>query len=229
MTQWVLNLDIVFSCSNPSQQLWTGSDSPKKLYPNFHVAAKVLFLSILLWSGAIRAENFPRSSLYELPLAWENETGESFGLSKFSGKPVVLSLIYTSCDAVCPLIVSKVKKIYNAARSHNAYFVLVTMDPEVDTPEKLKEFKIKNKVDFKNWYFLRTNTGDTRKFSQVLSFSYKKMQGSGHFVHDNKIFLLNEKGIVIEALVGITTSEKPIVDFISKPTLWKKIKKTFGY
>ena len=186
-------------------------------------------LAIFLWTVVAVAENFPKASLYELPLTWESEVGESFGLSKLSGKPIVLSFIYTSCDAVCPLIVSKVKKIYNAVESHNAYFVLVTMDPEVDTPEKLKEFKIKNKVDFKNWYFLRTNTGDTRKFSQVLSFSYKKMQGSGHFVHDNKVFLLNEKGVLVHELVGLPTSEKPIVDFISKPTFWKKIKKIFSY
>jgi len=193
----------------------------------FLILLTVMFANLV---GGVNAENFPKASLYELPLTWESEARESFGLSKFSGKPVVLSLVYTSCDAVCPLIVNKVKKIYSAVQPNKAHFVLVTMDPEVDMPEKLKEFKIKNKVDFKNWYFLRTNMGDTRKFSQVLSFSYKKMQGAGHFVHDNKIFLLNEKGVVVEELVGLETSEKPIIDFISsKPTLWQKIKKIFGY
>ena len=52
--------------------------------------------------------------------------------------------------------------------------VLVSIDPEVDTPKRLKDFSIDNKMTGNQWVFLRSNEENTRKFAAVLAVNYKK-------------------------------------------------------
>ena len=53
---------------------------------------------------------------------------------------MVLLLFYGTCQSVCPILVRDVQRIeaaLAAAERDAARFVLVTFDPEVDTPERL--------------------------------------------------------------------------------------------
>src|SRR3989338_7747862 len=89
-------------------------------------------------------------SLYDVSLSFTSDQGKTVLLSSFSGAPVVLAMIYTSCPHVCPLIVKKVKSIADEAKNEKVSYVLVTMDPSVDSVERLKEYKKKQGVDYSN-------------------------------------------------------------------------------
>jgi protein SCO1 len=58
------------------------------------------------------------------------------------GKPVVLSFIYTSCTTVCPVTsqaLSELQSRLGAARD-SVQLVSISIDPEHDTPERLREY-----------------------------------------------------------------------------------------
>jgi len=68
--------------------------------------------------------------------------GSSFRLSEKQGDVVLLFFGYTSCPDVCPTTLSEMKRVMAelGADAENVQVVFVTVDPERDTPEKLKDY-----------------------------------------------------------------------------------------
>jgi protein SCO1 len=61
------------------------------------------------------------------------------------GRPVVLNFIYTSCTTVCPLtsqMTSELQTKLGAARD-TVHLMSITIDPEHDTPARLRDYAIK--------------------------------------------------------------------------------------
>ncbi len=71
-----------------------------------------------------------------------NQDGEPYSLSDGDGKIRLLFFGFTSCPDVCPMTLSKVTRIRKLLRedADEVVTLLVSVDPEVDTPEKLKEY-----------------------------------------------------------------------------------------
>lgn len=64
-------------------------------------------------------------------------------LADFKGKVVILYFGYTSCPDICPsslAIMSSALKTLNKDESKQVQPILISLDPERDTPEKLKEY-----------------------------------------------------------------------------------------
>lgn len=58
-------------------------------------------------------------------------------------KIVVISFIYTSCTDICPLVTSRLAQVQDALGDQmgkSIFFVSVSIDPERDTPAKLKDY-----------------------------------------------------------------------------------------
>jgi len=65
-----------------------------------------------------------------------------FSLDNQEGKVVLLFFGYTSCPDVCPATMVQFKQVRKTLGSdaENVRFVLVTVDPDVDTPEQMKAY-----------------------------------------------------------------------------------------
>ena len=68
--------------------------------------------------------------------------GESRSLSDFRGEIVLLFFGFTRCPDVCPLALSRLARVLAEAEigADRASVLLVTVDPEYDTAERLAEF-----------------------------------------------------------------------------------------
>ena len=81
-------------------------------------------------------------------------------LSDFRGKVVAIAFIYTSCTDVCPMLTANMASVQDklgSAFGSKIAFVSITVDPERDTPEVLKQYAENFGADLKGWSFL---TGD---------------------------------------------------------------------
>jgi protein SCO1/2 len=58
------------------------------------------------------------------------------------GRPVVLSFIFTSCTTVCPMISSTLAQLQRklGAEREQVHLVSISIDPEFDTPARLREY-----------------------------------------------------------------------------------------
>ncbi len=83
-------------------------------------------------------------------------------------------------------------------------FVSFSVDPEEDTPEKLKEYGATFNADFENWHFL---TGYKQEEIKDLALeSYKTIvqddPNSDQVVHGTSYFLVDQEGYVVKDYSG---------------------------
>ncbi len=72
----------------------------------------------------------------------QDQHGRPFTLSQQRGKVVLIFFGYTSCPDVCPTTLGEYKKIAQrlGERADQVAFVMITADPERDTPERLGNY-----------------------------------------------------------------------------------------
>jgi cytochrome oxidase Cu insertion factor (SCO1/SenC/PrrC family) len=84
-------------------------------------------------------------------------TGEPFSISDLEGKVWVASLFFTHCAASCPMMASQLAKFQASVDNPGIVLVSISVDPERDTPERLREYAKLTGANAGRWYFL---TGD---------------------------------------------------------------------
>jgi protein SCO1/2 len=82
-----------------------------------------------------------------------------------SDVPTLLNFIFTSCTAICPVMTSTFSQVQSdLAQSPDDFkMVSISIDPEEDTPEKLKKYANKYQAGT-NWDFL---TGDLTTILEI--------------------------------------------------------------
>ena len=151
---------------------------------------------------------FASRSLYQAPLTWRTDHGESVTLDHWKGETVVLTMIFTSCQATCPLTMAKLAAIQEQfdREKIKAHFAIVSFDPRRDTPEKMAKYRTETGQLNPNWTFLVGSEEDTRMLAMLLGIKYSRNPTSGNIMHDNKIVLLNGAGEVTKELLGLDAS-----------------------
>jgi cytochrome oxidase Cu insertion factor (SCO1/SenC/PrrC family) len=84
-------------------------------------------------------------------------SGQPFRIGDLRGKVWVASLFFTHCKASCPMMTSQLNRFQEAVNNPDIVLVSLSIDPERDTPERLREYAELVGADRDRWYFL---TGD---------------------------------------------------------------------
>lgn len=151
-------------------------------------------------------------SLYQLDAPWTDAQGRTVRLGSFRGAPVLLVLFYGTCTSVCPVIVrdlQRVEALLSPADRARTRFVLVTIDPAVDTPERLRAYAEKHGLDPARWALLHGSDDEVRVLANVLGFRYRPT-GNGQYSHTIRIYLLDAGGVVADHYDGLTRPVEPI-------------------
>lgn len=128
-----------------------------------------------------------------------NQDGKKFGLNDLKGKVWVADFIFTSCKTVCPPMTMHMSELQDAIKKagyKDVELVSFSVDPELDTPEKLKQFGKNFNSDFSIWNFL---TGySQKKIEQFAMKNFKnpvaKSDGNDQIVHGTRFYLVNKNG-----------------------------------
>jgi protein SCO1 len=120
--------------------------------------------------------------------------------------PLVVTAIYTSCTERCPLTVEKLKRVDEAFRRHHVddQVVLVTLDPERDTVERLRRFKAARNMP-PSWHLLRGDLEQTREVARSLRLS--AVYDDGHIDHDVRIAVFDRDGRLVRSFEGWSFDE----------------------
>ncbi|MEL1239718.1 SCO family protein [Flavobacterium flavipallidum] len=152
-------------------------------------------------------------SIYNLPSKWTNQNGQNIEMKDMKGKVLVMVMIYTSCKAACPRLVADMRNIEQRLPENikdKVQMVLVSIDPETDTPKRLKAFAIENKMNSNQWVFLRSTEENTREFAAVLAVNYKKVSPMD-FSHSNIISVFNADGELTYQQEGLSVNSDPTI------------------
>lgn len=150
-------------------------------------------------------------SIFNLSATWHTEKGKSIQLKELKGKVLVVVMIYTSCKVACPRLVADMQDIRKKVGNNDkVQYVLVTIDPETDTPAKLKEFAISKEMDGDEWTFLQGNPETVREFANVLSVKYKEISPMD-FSHSNIISVFSPRGELLHQQEGLGVNNKETI------------------
>ena len=155
-------------------------------------------------------------SIFNLTSKWNTEEGETIQLEDLKGKTLVIVMIYTTCKAACPRLVADMRNIEAKIPKENQKdlnYVLVSIDPETDTPERLKTFAKENLMDGEQWTFLQGSISGVREFANVLAVKYKEISPLD-FSHSNIISVFNIKGELVHQQEGLGVDNKETVQTI---------------
>lgn len=159
-------------------------------------------------------------SIYNLPSKWTSQNNQDIELKELRGKTLVMVMIYTSCQAACPRLVADMRDIEKQipdSKKPNVQYVFVSIDPTVDTPEKLKDFAKENQMQDDKWLFLRGSEENTREFAAVLAVSYKVISPID-FSHSNIISVFNKAGELVHQQEGLGVNNTETVEAIIETT-----------
>lgn len=180
----------------------------------------LFFIAISLFGCKKNAEITNKSisdeSIFNLTSKWKTQDNKTIEIKDFKGKVTVMVMIYTSCKAACPRLVADMRDIESKMpkdKLSDLNFVLVSIDPEVDTPERLKTFAKANFMDAPHWTFLQGTKTTVQEFANVLSVKYKQIAPMD-FSHSNIISVFDKKGILIHQQEGLGVNNKETVDKI---------------
>lgn len=163
-------------------------------------------------------KELPELSVYHLPSTWTTQNNEKIELKDLQGNVLVMVMIYTSCKAACPRLVADMRNIEKQVAEKDldkVKFIMVSIDPETDTPGRLKKFSEENLMTDDHWMFLRGTPEDTREFAAVLAVSYKKISPID-FSHSNIISVFDEEGVLVHQQEGLGVDNEETVAAIHK-------------
>ena len=145
-----------------------------------------------------------------------DQNNQTFNSENLKGNWTILFFGYTNCPDVCPTTIYKLAEVKNDVNqnlpSKNFNTVLVTLDPDRDTPERLDEYI---------GYFDESMLGVTGTYENIQSFTsslsvfYQRInkEDGYDFNHTASIFVFDKDGSLFATMSPANTIDELRDDF----------------
>jgi protein SCO1 len=135
------------------------------------------------------------------------QDNKPFEKKNLDGKIWIADFIFTNCADVCPPMtanMTKLQKMVEDEKLENVEFVSFSVDPTVDTPEKLTAYSENFGLKSDNWTFL---TGYSQEFietyaKETFKTLVKKPQEGDQVIHQTYFFLVGPDSKVKKSYAG---------------------------
>ena len=122
--------------------------------------------------AASTAETASTGTSLRIPdITVQDQNGKSlnFYTDLVKGKVVAINFVFTTCTTICPPLTATFRRVQQqlAEQNMSAQLISISVDPAIDTPERLRDFAAKFKVE-PGWAFVTGNTSDINSLLQQL-------------------------------------------------------------
>lgn len=151
-------------------------------------------------------------------LRFQAGDGRLITLDALRGKPLVLSLVYTSCYHTCPLTTRNLARVVETARTvlGAATFTVATIGFDVanDTPARMRSFARAQGIADPDWYFL---SGDTAALAALMSATgFQSVASPRGYDHLVQTTLVDAEGRVRAQIYGESFEPPLLVEPLKK-------------
>ncbi|EAQ42399.1 SCO family protein [Polaribacter sp. MED152] len=129
-----------------------------------------------------------------------NQEGETITNENYKDKVYVVEFFFSTCPSICPIMNQKMLVLQNSFFGNPEFGIAsISITPEIDTPEVLKEYAKNNGITHKNWHLL---TGKSEEVVYNLSTKgFKLYVGKGEeehggFEHSGLFALVDKDGYI---------------------------------
>ena len=122
-------------------------------------------------------------------------------LRQLRGKAVLVSFIFTTCSGSCPATTHRLAKVHETLAKHplaeRVHFVSISLDPERDTPAKLRDYMRLYEIEGPRWSFV---TGAPRTVREAIAAwgMWARPAANGQLDHPSRVFLVDPQGRIRE-------------------------------
>tara|TARA_Y100001936_G_scaffold55462_1_gene54366 strand:+ start:1084 stop:1668 length:585 start_codon:yes stop_codon:yes gene_type:complete len=131
--------------------------------------------------------------------------GQSVNLNTLKGKVWVADFIFTTCTMACPIMTDNMNTIHKKYKKNdNLRLVSISVYPEYDTPEVLKEYASQYNANTDKWHFL---TGKETTVKNVIKNGFKIGDYEDIIFHSEKFALVDKNGMIRSYYNGMKTED----------------------
>ncbi len=139
-----------------------------------------------------------------------NQDGKTITEKEVAGKVYIADFFFTSCPSICPKMTNTLFLVQEGLKDEKDFRILShSIDPDYDTPEKLKAYAQKYAANTEIWHFLTGNKDSIYDICENEYMAYAKIDpaAEGGFVHSGFLILVDQNMHVRGAYDG-TLPEK---------------------
>jgi len=129
-----------------------------------------------------------------------NQEGKTITNDTYKDKVYVVEFFFSTCPTICPIMNQKMLTIQDSFFGNPEFGIAsISITPEIDSPETLKEYAKNNGITHKNWHLL---TGKSEDIVYTLSNKgFKLYAGKGDeshsgFEHSGLFALVDKNGFI---------------------------------
>jgi protein SCO1/2 len=132
--------------------------------------------------------------------------GSRVAIEDYRGKPLIISMMYSSCHHVCPSTTAYLNQVVDKARDalgEDSFHVLsIGFDTVADTPERMQQFRVRADVKDSNWDFVAIDPPALDRLSKQLGFIYyPSPKGFEHLVQAS---VVDAGGVIYRQVYGMS-------------------------
>lgn len=116
-------------------------------------------------------------------------SGKTIKSEDLLGQPYVVSFFFSTCPSICVQQNQKLKELQDLFAGQGVRFVAISVDPDTDTPEALREYAARFGADKDQWLFM---TGDLTYIRRIGAEIYR--QPVDKQFHTERFVLVDPKG-----------------------------------
>jgi protein SCO1/2 len=172
-------------------------------------------IATLLSCSAAQAVT-PPSSIYNLEVQLQDQSGALQGLDLYRGRPVLVTMFYGSCPMTCPLLIDTLRTIERSVPpEHRAELrvLLISIDPAHDTPSALRDLAERRHIDGSRWTLASTDDKSVRKIAALLNVQYRALP-TGGYNHSSVVTLLDPTGEIVAQSSVLGRADEAMLDAI---------------
>ncbi len=118
--------------------------------------------------------------------------GNTVSSDDLIGQPYVVSFFYSTCPSICVQQNQMVQELQKEFQGDGVRFVSISVDPETDTPEAMREYAARFGADPEKWLFM---TGDLTYIRRVGAEVFRLAVDQKF--HTEKFVLVDAKGAIV--------------------------------
>lgn len=135
-------------------------------------------------------------------------------LSRYRGKPLLVSFIYTACFEVCPTTTRNLQKTLDVAVTtlgpDRFNIISIGFNQPFDSPQAMKSFAHQYGIRLPNWEFLSPAPAIVNEVTQNFGFSY--VATAAGFDHLNQVTIVDAEGKIIRQVYGEKFTAQDLVE-----------------
>lgn len=126
------------------------------------------------------------------------------------GKITIVDFFFTTCPTICPIMTTNMVELQKELKEiEGIQFLSHTVDPETDTPNKLKRYAKRRNANLKNWQFVTGPKEDlyTQGLRSYLVSTQEDALAPGGFLHSS-FFALVDQNLKLRGVYDGTNDEE---------------------